>query len=59
MMLALLEERRYEVTGDQEFLKAATKSLRKLEVIQPGDPRTQGIAQRLLATRRAKEAKSQ
>lgn len=56
MMLALLDERRFEQTGDERFLRAATLSLKRMEELRPGDPRTQGIADRLLATRNAKRA---
>jgi tetratricopeptide (TPR) repeat protein len=58
MILALLAERRYELSGEKAHLKSAARLLRKLEVIQPGDPRTKGIAERLSATRMAIEARS-
>lgn len=54
MALALLDERRYELTGDESYLRAATVSLRTMEQLLPGDPRTQGIADRLLATQKAR-----
>jgi tetratricopeptide (TPR) repeat protein len=56
MALALLQERRYELTGDSAQLDAAVASLKRLHALRPSDPRAEQILSRLLETRRAKEA---
>lgn len=56
MALALLQERRYELTGEEEHFQSAIESLRKLHELRPDDPRAQQILARLAETRRAKQA---
>jgi Flp pilus assembly protein TadD len=55
MALALLQERRYELSGDALQLEAAVESLKKLHDMQPDDPRAKQILGRLLETKRGKE----
>jgi tetratricopeptide (TPR) repeat protein len=57
LALALLQERRYEVTGGKPWLDAAIESLKKMNALAPNDPRAQQILTRLLETTRAKEAR--
>ena len=60
MALALLEERRYELDGDESQFQAAVASLKQLAEMRPNDRRdAQAILQRLLATRHAKDARPQ
>jgi tetratricopeptide (TPR) repeat protein len=58
MALALLDERRYEQGGEADRYNAAIASLRKLHAQDPNDPRAQQILERLVETRRIKEAAS-
>jgi tetratricopeptide (TPR) repeat protein len=55
MALALLHERRYELTGDEEQFNAAVEALRKFEELTPNDQRVNQIRVRLFDTRRARE----
>jgi len=55
MALALLQERRYELTGEEEHFQSAIESLRTLHDLRPEDPRAQQILARLAETRRAKQ----
>jgi tetratricopeptide (TPR) repeat protein len=55
MVLALLHERRYKLSGDPAQLDAAVASLKKLHALQPADPRAQQILTRILETQRAKQ----
>jgi hypothetical protein len=55
MALALLRERRYELTGDRRHFDAAVESLKKLHGLQPDDPRAEQILTRLLETRQRKQ----
>ncbi len=55
MTLALLHERRYELSGEREHLDAALATLKKLRDMQPADPRAEQILVRLLETQRAKQ----
>jgi Flp pilus assembly protein TadD len=56
MTLALLEEKWYERDGELEHFDAAVASLKKMSELQPKDPRTAQILQRLTTTRQAKQA---
>jgi hypothetical protein len=58
MALALLQERRYEQSGDEADYTAATASLAEMAKLRPGDQRTAQIRARLEATRAAKRASS-
>jgi predicted CXXCH cytochrome family protein len=55
MALALLLERRYELSGDSAFFDDARRTLEKLHGMRPADPRAQQIMQRLLATRAGRQ----
>jgi tetratricopeptide (TPR) repeat protein len=52
MAVALLYEKRYKLSGDEAYFQAAVDALKKLNAIQPNDPRTRGILERLMETRR-------
>ncbi|MEM1304524.1 MAG: hypothetical protein AAGG46_06490, partial [Planctomycetota bacterium] len=52
MALALLQERRYELTGEEQHFRSAVDSLRELEKLNRSDQTAMAILQRLLATRR-------
>ena len=56
MALALLQEKRYEQTGDENHFNAAVRSLRTLFDMNREDPRSKDITVRLLQTRNAKGA---
>jgi tetratricopeptide (TPR) repeat protein len=56
MALALLQERRYEQSGDTAEYEAAVASLNELAKLQPTDLRTAQIRARLEATHAAKKA---
>ncbi len=56
MAPALLQEKRYDQTGDEKQFEAAVESLKILRRIDPDDPRAQQILARLLETRKAKHA---
>jgi hypothetical protein len=61
MALALLQEKRYEQTGDEKFFNDAAHSIKKLHDMQPDDQRARQIFLRLMHTYRTKhpeEAKS-
>jgi tetratricopeptide (TPR) repeat protein len=51
MALALLQEHRYNITGDEELLKRAAETLHEMNQLEPRDPRAQLILQRMLETR--------
>jgi tetratricopeptide (TPR) repeat protein len=55
MALALLQERRYEQSGDAAEYDAAIASLNELAKLQPNDPRAAQIRARLDATHAAKQ----
>jgi tetratricopeptide (TPR) repeat protein len=55
MMLALLHERRYELTGDELQFEAAALTLKKMHDLQPADPRAKQIFGRLLATQKSRQ----
>jgi Flp pilus assembly protein TadD len=57
MALALLQERRYELSGEVAQLDAAVASLKRLHALRPTDPRAEQILERLLETRRGKGTK--
>ncbi len=59
MALALLQERRYERSGDDTQFNAAVDSLKNLHELQPADPRAEQILARLLETRRTKQGAPQ
>jgi predicted CXXCH cytochrome family protein len=56
MALALLLERRYELSGDRSHLEKAVASLKELHDMRPDDPRAEQILRRLLETSRARQA---
>jgi tetratricopeptide (TPR) repeat protein len=56
MALALLQEKRYELTGDEAQFNAAVASLHKLQELDRKNPAAQQILTRLVTTRQAKEA---
>jgi tetratricopeptide (TPR) repeat protein len=56
MALALLQEKRYELTGDEQRLKAAVVSLNELRKLNEKDPRANQIINRLNETYKEKEA---
>jgi tetratricopeptide (TPR) repeat protein len=56
MALALLQEKRYELTGDEAQFKAAVASLHKLQELDRTNPAAQQILTRLVKTREAREA---
>jgi predicted CXXCH cytochrome family protein len=58
LALALLQERRYELSGDRLRLDAAVASLKTLHELRPADPRAQQILARLLETQRLKHDKA-
>jgi predicted CXXCH cytochrome family protein len=55
MGLALLLERRYELSGDAGFFDDAGRTLQKLNDLRPTDPRAKQILMRLLATHAARQ----
>jgi len=55
MMWALLEEKRYVLTGDEKQFDAAVLSLKKLHEMNPADPRAKQIAERLMETRNTRQ----
>ena len=59
MALALLQEKRYELTGDEAFFKAAIESLKKLNEMRPTDPRAGLILERIVGQRRARQEKAE
>jgi tetratricopeptide (TPR) repeat protein len=58
MALALLQERRYVLTGDEKQFDAAVLSLKKLQEMNPADPRAKQISDRLMETRRTRHPDS-
>jgi tetratricopeptide (TPR) repeat protein len=58
MGLALLLERRYELSGNTTFFDDAQRALRKLNDLRPTDPRAKQILLRLLATHAARQSKA-
>jgi tetratricopeptide (TPR) repeat protein len=58
MALALLHERRYELSSEVAQFDAAVATLKKLDDLQPTDPRARQILLRLLATRNARQESS-
>ena len=55
MALALLLERRYELSGEEARFDDARRTLEKLHDLRPVDPRAKQIMLRLLATRAARQ----
>jgi tetratricopeptide (TPR) repeat protein len=55
MALALLLERRYELSGDAALFDDARRTLEKLHELRPADPRARQILLRLLATRAGRD----
>jgi predicted CXXCH cytochrome family protein len=55
MALALLLERRYELSGGDGQFEEAVRALKQLNDLQPADPRARQILTRLLATRAARQ----
>ncbi len=51
MALALLQERRYDISGDEKHFDAAVLSLKELHEMNADDPRAQQILERLMAAR--------
>lgn len=58
MALALVYQRRYEWTGDEEQFNAAVRELKTLHEMQPSDPTAGNILQKLLQTRQLKQGQS-
>jgi cytochrome c-type biogenesis protein CcmH/NrfG len=56
MALALLEERRYEQSGEEVKYRASRDSLDALHQMRPNDPRAASILKRLEATRASKRS---
>jgi uncharacterized protein HemY len=56
MALALLQEKRYDETADENQFEMAAQSLKVLHDMNPSDPRAEQILIRLRDTRNAKEA---
>jgi tetratricopeptide (TPR) repeat protein len=56
MALALLQEKQYEISGDEKLFEQAVLSLKKLHEMQESDPRAKQILLRLSETHREKEA---
>jgi tetratricopeptide (TPR) repeat protein len=54
MALALLHERRYELTSDQSQFEDAVRTLKKMNELQPDDVRAGQILVRLLATKKSR-----
>ena len=59
MALALLQEKRYELSGDVEQFKAAARTLKAMYDLDPNDPRSKQILARLVQTRQLKEGAPQ
>jgi cytochrome c-type biogenesis protein CcmH/NrfG len=57
MGLALLLERRYELSGDAKYFDDARRTLQKLNDLRPADPRAKQILLRLMATHAARQRK--
>ncbi|MEM9186542.1 MAG: cytochrome c3 family protein [Planctomycetota bacterium] len=55
LALALLQERRFNETGDDEHFRSAVASLNRLNAIRPKDPGVIGVMRRLIATKKAAE----
>jgi uncharacterized protein HemY len=55
MALALLHEKRFEVSGDEDQFNRAVESLKKLNEMQPANPTAQNILIRLFDVRRKKQ----
>jgi tetratricopeptide (TPR) repeat protein len=55
MALALLQERRFELTSDESYFNDAVQSLKKLDALRPADPRAKQILMRLIETRKSRE----
>jgi tetratricopeptide (TPR) repeat protein len=55
MALALLHDKRYEVSGDEEQFNLAVDALKKLNEMQPDDTRAHNILLSLLEKRRLKQ----
>jgi hypothetical protein len=58
MALALLLERRYELSGNTAFFDDARRTLQKLNELRPTDPRAMQILQRLLTTHAGRQRRS-
>ncbi len=57
MALALLHEKRYDLTGDEAQFKAAVVFLKSLHEMQPNDPRAEQILVHLIELRNEKDAR--
>jgi tetratricopeptide (TPR) repeat protein len=55
MALALMYDKRYEVSGDEDKFNLGVETLTKLHEMRPGDPRAQDILIQLLEKRRMKQ----
>jgi predicted CXXCH cytochrome family protein len=55
MALALLQERRYELSSDEKYFHDAVRTLKKMNELLPSDPRAKQILLRLIATQRSRE----
>lgn len=56
MTVALLQERRYQATGELKHFESAVETLRRLDEMTPGNPNAKDILRRLVATREKLEA---
>ena len=57
MVLALLHEKRYDLTGDEAQFNAAVLAIEKLHQMQPRDPRAKQILVELLGLREEKKGR--
>jgi cytochrome c-type biogenesis protein CcmH/NrfG len=55
MALALLLERRYDLTDNKQHFDEAVATLTKMHELRPADPRTRQILSRMVATRQSRQ----
>jgi tetratricopeptide (TPR) repeat protein len=55
LFLALLHDKRYELTGDESQFNLGVEALTKLNEMQPGDPEARNLLMQLLEKRRVKQ----
>jgi tetratricopeptide (TPR) repeat protein len=58
LALALVHQRRYEMSGDEAQFQAAARELRALHELQPSDPTAANVLRELLQTRQRKQQPS-
>ncbi|MFO0792190.1 MAG: multiheme c-type cytochrome [Pirellulales bacterium] len=56
MALALLEEKRYEQTGESKYFDSAAEAIKAMHELNAGDDRAKQIFIRLMQTRKSREA---